>query len=473
MGTIQRERGRFVSTSGLRKLAAPSGSVYDCVICDESGRPVSHLMEWYRRRKAPGSDRTRNTYLDMLLPFEGWRRRDGLPWNAPPADVRAQFVGFLRERLACALIPDRERDGYVVKTSRDTPLRPSSIRVLFAATRDLYDVLGDLGLYAYPNPMVSQTLLHWKRQYLRHAANVGAPDVAGIRGETHHDSRRSPTSFFRLASTIWTPAFPMEPDDVQRRLYDALIHMIRKRRGVAQRDRAILILLLLTGARLHEIVGMTIGGYARADDPGRAYITNKGSNGREVKLVHFGPWAERELVAYIRGERADHDPLGRGRRWPQDRHAFVATDPLFLTARGGAYTSDAFRFHWRILRTRVQQELGIPFRFRIHDIRHLVVTEWRRRNKEEADGDEATLRRLNQGLQGRVMWHSPETVARYDHSENMKDAFAQMARWFADVQRAVNEPRGGSAAPIPEVGGDVPVEEIRLDGDYTTLWREE
>ena len=58
-----REQGRFVATSGFRKIAGPLGGRYELLIVDSSGRPVSPLCEWYRLRKQPGQQGTRRTYL--------------------------------------------------------------------------------------------------------------------------------------------------------------------------------------------------------------------------------------------------------------------------------------------------------------------------------------------------------------------------------------------------------------------------
>ena len=57
-----------------------------------------------------------------------------------------------------------------------------------------------------------------------------------------------------------------------------------------------------------------------------ALVVNKGSYGREEKMVYFTSTIERELAKYIRDERACHDPQGRKRLCDLDD-----TDPIFLT----------------------------------------------------------------------------------------------------------------------------------------------
>ncbi len=67
-----RTQGRFVSLSGLKKLASPPGSHYPLLIVDTTGLPVFFLCEWYRRQKERNPSRTADTYLDMVLPWAGF-----------------------------------------------------------------------------------------------------------------------------------------------------------------------------------------------------------------------------------------------------------------------------------------------------------------------------------------------------------------------------------------------------------------
>jgi hypothetical protein len=61
-----------------------------------------------------------------------------------------------------------------------------------AALRDFYLVMKEAGLYAFANPLSSDVLVALKREQERCIAAKGAPDQAGIRQETHEQSRRRP-----------------------------------------------------------------------------------------------------------------------------------------------------------------------------------------------------------------------------------------------------------------------------------------
>ena len=120
-----------------------------------------------------------------------------------------------------------------------------------------------------------------KQEHLRQVKNVGAPDHAGIRGESHQETNQAyPTTFFRQKrGKVWTPEVVMEPDMVQERMRQTIDFMIEH--ATFHRDKVILLLLRQTGARLSEIIEMTAGGYRNAHHLGRALVKNKGSRGRE------------------------------------------------------------------------------------------------------------------------------------------------------------------------------------------------
>jgi hypothetical protein len=131
-----RERGRFVALSGLRKIAGPPDGRYELLLVDGSGRPVSHLCEWYRLRKQPGPNGTRRTYLNFLQPFFAYLLSHGYAWNASQEQIRSYVKAFLLEDVACQVSRDTAFDGYRITLTGSSPLSQSSLRVLLAAIRD-------------------------------------------------------------------------------------------------------------------------------------------------------------------------------------------------------------------------------------------------------------------------------------------------------------------------------------------------
>jgi site-specific recombinase XerD len=463
----QQDRGQFVGVSSLRKIAGPPGSAFEVIVIDRRGRPVSHLSEWYRRRHEPGPDRTRQTYLGMLFPVMGFFLERGYGWNDPPERVRSYLVEFLRERLACRMQPDQDREGYWIETSRTSPLSKSGLGVLLAATKDFYRVMHDAGYYAYPSPMTSQLLEQWRRERARLIGSSGAPDHAGIRSEAWEESRRPPVAYFRQGKRKhWQPKIALESAEVRERMWNALIYMTHH--APTQRDKVVLLLLRHTGARLHEILGMTAGGYRKPAGALNALVVNKGSLGREEKLITFLDTDEVEVLKYIRGERAHYDQWGR-----TQLAELNDAEPLFLTARRKPYADAAFRYHWNCLMEQVQKRYRVSFT--PHAVRHLFVTQHLVWIKEEAGNDQEEQQRLKAGLVQIMGWHSRETMRIYDHTFSLQEAVQKLH----EFQRKAEQQASGVGAelsllPLPASQEEeiVLIEEIGPADAFTQLWEE-
>jgi site-specific recombinase XerD len=415
-----RKQGRFVSLSGLKKLAPPPGSPYPLLIVDSKGLPVFFLCEWYRRKIEADPGRTANTYLDLALPWAGYLLRREYAWNAPPDRVRSYLVEFLREDVACLVAPDSKReDCLLVETTNASPISKSSLSVLLAALTSVYDILIAAGYYPYQNPLRSERMVALKREHLRQVKNAGAPDHAGIRGETWSETNRAfPTNQFRQRrGKVWEPQVVLEPDAVQQRMRETIDFMIQH--ATFQRDQVILLLLRQTGARLTEVVEMTVGGYKHAHHIGRALVKNKGSRGREEKTIYFTQGCDRLLLDYIRTERAHFDPRNRKRLEELDDH-----DPLFLTRTGKPYSRTAFYHNWKKLFEPAQQQFKKTEQvvFTPHDLRHLRVTRTVTKIRKDAQGDAAAEAALLEGFQHLMGWRSPETIATYTKTMNKREA---------------------------------------------------
>jgi site-specific recombinase XerD len=459
--------GQFVGSSGLRKMAGQAGSSFEIIVVDRQGRPVAHLSEWYRRRQEPGPDHTRQTYLGMLFPVMGFFLERGYAWNAPPEQVRTSLVEFLRERLACRMQPDQDREGYWIETSKTSPLSKSGLGVLLAAIKDFYRVMHDAGYYLYPGPMASQLLEQWRRERVRMIGSSGAPDHAGIRSASWEESRRHPVAYFRQGKRKqWQPTIALESAEVRERMWNALSYLTTH--APTQRDKVVLLLLCHTGARLHEILGMTVGGYRKATDPFSAFVVNKGSLGREEKLITFLDTDEEELLTYMRRERAMYDPLGRTQLAELDD-----TDPVFLTAQCKPYAGAAFRYHWNHLMKQVEVRYQVSFT--PHAIRHLFVTQHLVWIKEETGDDREEQQRLKAGLVQIMGWHSRETMRIYDHTFSIQEAVQKLHAFQRKAERqaprAIEVP--ASLEPCSPFQQEITIsEENEQPNAFAQLWED-
>jgi hypothetical protein len=443
------------------------------MVIDATGLPVFPLCEWYRRKKALDGGRTPDTYLEMLQPYFGYLLLKRYAWNDSPDRVRAYLVEFLRTDVGCHVGPARQ-DGYLVETTGASPLSKSSLGVLLAALTSLYDTLSEAGYYSYPNPMRSERLITLKREHLRQVKNVGAPDHAGIRGESHKETNRAyPTAFFRQKrGKVWTPEIVMEPEAVQERMRQTIDYMISQ--ATFQRDQVILLLLRQTGARLSEIIEMTAGGWRSACHMGRALVKNKGSRGREEKLIYFTEVIEEHLHRYIRTERGEHDSQGRKRL-----DQLADEEPLFLTEGGHPYNRSAFYYHWAKLFEAAQKRLKKQERvlFSPHDIRHLRVTRGITKIKHDAKGDKELEEELLDGFWRLMGWHSSQTMEIYTHTMNTRKALLEIMLEEEDLPERSELQNEGPPSHFderePETIQALSAHASPLDDDDEFSWYEE
>lgn len=444
------------------------------IFLDQQDRIVVPLTEWYRQRQAYGSKGTRETYLTCLLPYLSFLLEQECPWNAPPERLRPALIAFYRDRLGCQLHPRKDQERVDVALTRETPVCASTLRVMRAALRDFYCVLKDAGLYAFANPLSSETLIALKREQTQVLANRGAPDHAGIRAETREQSRRRPTAFLHHAEAQgWKPALRKELADVREGMHKVLDALIDGE-VLPLREKAVLELLRNTGARLHEIVSLSVGGYRNAGLAGQAKVINKGSFGREVKTVYFAhnPKVEQLLTTYLKQVRPLHDPHGR-----TSLSELEDAEPFFLTARKTTYSVKSFYWYWYHAYEPLQALC--PVRFSVHDIRHLFVSEFlitlRLACGFGTDRfDAERYLREREAFGGLVMgWQSPRTIDIYDQSRDGERALTVLSTY----QQKLSQRCYLTALPCDIVSDPIQKEAPRQCGEGTsqtsqgeTLW---
>src|SRR5215469_124175 len=141
MSTATSPEQRLAELTHISRVAGKPGDPYETIFVNQHGSPVVSLTEWYRLRNHLGPRSTRNTYLTCLLPYLSFLEEQACPWNAPPQQLRSVFIAFYRDRLGCQIHPGKDGASVKIIPTRDTPLRPSTLRVLRAALRDFYVVL--------------------------------------------------------------------------------------------------------------------------------------------------------------------------------------------------------------------------------------------------------------------------------------------------------------------------------------------
>jgi site-specific recombinase XerD len=472
--TATQEKPR-TTLSQIRRVRGQPGDRYELIFLDQQDRIVVPLTEWYRLRLEQGPASTRSTYLACLMPWFTFLAHDGCPWNAPPEQLRKALLAFHRDCLGCKIHPQRDSESVKIDLTRETPLQESTLKVMRAALRDFYLVMREAGLYAFANPLTSEVLVALKREQERTLASKGAPDHAGVRGETHEQSRRRPTAFLRQhQAQEWKPEIRKELADVREGIHK-VINALLDSAEVSVREKAVLHLLQSTGARLHEVVLMTIGGYQNEGIAGQAQVMNKGSYGREVKTIYFAgnPRVQETLNDYLEQVRPLHDSQKRRRLTDVD-----PKEPLFLTERGTPYSPKAFYYHWYRCYTPLRSEC--PVRFSPHDLRHLFVTENLIRLKLKCGFgtdhfDAETYLSEREAFGSQIMsWRSAKIIDIYDQSRRGESVFSTLAEYQQDLsQRRSAVQLSQKMNPPPEQGVSSTILQLAVppvDQNSSIIW---
>jgi len=470
MQTVASQEQQLTWFSRIRRVHGQPSDPYELIFLDHQDHIIVPLTEWYRLRKEQGPDSTRNTYLACLQSYFTFLAESGSPWNAPPERLRQALIAFHRDHLKCQIRPQRDLDTVEITLTRETPLRESTLKVMRAALRDFYLVMKEAGLYAFANPLSSDVLVALKREQERTLANKGAPDQAGIREETHEQSRRRPTAFLRQHQPQgWKPEVRKELADVRQGIHTVL-DALQDRPEVSLREKAVLHLLQSTGARIHEVALMTVSGYQNKGIAGQAQVMNKGSYGREVKTIYFAhnPRVQEAINAYLEQMRPLHDPEGRHRLID-----VAPNTPLFLTERGTPYSPNVFYWHWYRHYTPLQALC--PVRFSPHDMRHLFVTEYLIKLKlacgagTEFFDSEKYLRSREAFGKTIMAWQSTHTIDIYDQSREGEAIFSVLANYQQDLAQRCYATQSPQANPLsqPRVVDEAP---SRPDLETTVVW---
>ncbi len=434
--TPSAQEQHLTALSRIRRVRGRPDDPYEVIFLDQDDHIIVPLTEWYRIRKDQGPRSTRETYLTCLQPFLTFLRDRSCSWNASPEQLRSALVDFHRERLGCHIHPRREQDGFEIVPTRDTPICDSTLRVMRAALRDFYLVLKEAGLYAFSNPLSSEVLVALKREHLQSLGNRGAPDLAGIREETHEQSRRQPTAFIRYPKAKeWQPELRKELADVRAGIH-AVLDSMMDHPQISLREKAVLELLRNTGARLHEVVSMTIGGYRNVGIAGQAQVIDKGSHGRLTKTIYFShnPKVQQQLSAYLDHMRPLHDPRRRAKVTE-----LGSNEPLFLTRRGTAYSVKDFYYFW--YKYYLPLQIQCPVRFSPYDIRHLFISEFLLILRQECgvgttQFDSERYLRERDGFARTVMgWSSSRTIDIYDHTRDGERTLQVLATYQQNLSQ--------------------------------------
>ncbi|MBI5028994.1 MAG: site-specific integrase [Chloroflexi bacterium] len=381
MDTLDRFRIVKLSTELQKEFDLPR------LICaDPQGLPFPEgnaFYSWVVDENACESATAYN-YLSAMLPFFTflWTVSPSLCFTAPAEQIRARVRDYLKDKLGC-VVRRHSNGNFIVK--RSGTITVTSARLFLTALKRFYQFAILKGWYADANPMVWTTRLTVTEPGFK-------PKMPPKSGLTLPDKRgRVPDTYFCIIDADWQPRIIDDPQ-LRQLLLPAFART---------RDRIIARILFDSGARISEVLGLTLADWRRLGQRERAMAANKGSHGERVKEIWWSVETAQLLRDYINQERHLCDETGRGLDTLPD------SARIFVTDEGDPYTYKAFYANWQRTCARAQLKLT-P-----HQVRHWYVTMALR--FIAALPDETKREAYRQSLIAYLGWKNLETIQAYDH----------------------------------------------------------
>ena len=430
-------RGQFSSLYGTTTLRLnpdfpypPGGPRYERLVFDANDQLIVPLNEWYLLMKGIGAERTRDTYLAVLRPWFGFLTQHSYQWNARPEAVREYTRLFLLE-AGCALRTGRV-EGWFIQATNRSPISANGLHLLIAALRSFYTVMARgvfdtqdqryHPLYAFDNPMYSKVLVAWRSEHRKWIRNAGAPDYAGVRSESRADSARQPVGFFQVRVQPLEPPVARDSESTRLAILAGVRYMIDH---APAREALILRIMLESGARISEVLGLTARGLRMAHNPKigidvAAFVRNKGAH-TLAKPIWCSADSREQLRRYIAHDRSQVDARHRTRL-----EQLGDDEPIFLSRHKRQLEYSGFGIVFKRLLGDAQRHFGSapqhsnairPLLPAItpHTIRHLHTT-FRVKKVRELFSSPAERERALEALVDDLGWRSAEMLKTYDHA---------------------------------------------------------
>jgi integrase len=369
-------------------------SLFSLVVVDADGRPHFPLTTFYHRLKQQLSDGTARTYLNSILAFfqylttDAWRVSCGDQWTASPGTVQQAVRDYLLEWLHCKVQP-KKTYAFVTLTAQS----PSTVRLFLASLKQFYAIMIWEGYYSFTNPLLDPAARLLDELEREEEGRHRMPQVSGVEDPvTVYPSE----NFFRLAKDSWEVT-PVDDPLLGKTLVEGAI-----KAGLCLRDQIVVRMALESGARIVEILTLTVGDWRELGCNQEVRACSKGSRGRRVKRLRFSSTTARMLRQYINTDRAVLDLEQRRLEQLSER------DPLFLSQRRKPYGYEAFKPHWK----RLCQTVSITLN--IHAMRHWYTTMAMRMIMEDAQSSAEIVLRKEE-LVRYMAWRNPETLKTYEN----------------------------------------------------------
>jgi len=365
-------------------------------------------------------------YLVQILAFFRWLETDSWQvqanhrWTDEPAILRDVIREYLVSRLQCRM--KSRRDGGEWIESREESL--NSVRHLLSGLKLFYRIAKAQNYYQYTNPLAGsflEPLTAADAQLTRDtdgSLRPKMPDQSGV--DVPHRSGRLTDCYFILLDK-WVPQVVTDvtlPNTIRRG--GQLLNeqgLAQGKRGTAWglREECAVSLLFETGARVSEILALTLDDWNSRGLKDTAWARNKGSRKRYAKYVRFSQQTIKLLTRYFNTERRTVDPhhytLDDYLRLAQQQEVDLKTVPLLLSQRGTPWTVESFRAnYWKKACAAAKVDMDL------HQCRHWYVNQALIEIHEQARKGKTTVERGEEELIAYMHWRSGEKVLKaYNH----------------------------------------------------------
>lgn len=424
---------------------------YPIIVFDIENSKFKPLTVFYKKILLQYPESTAITYLNCLLPFFTWMYQFSnykgklIQWDDKCEAIQEAVHDYLTHKLACKI-----RDAKGSKLVFLTAETSKTIRVFLAAIKRFYHVMLREEMYKYPNPLLEPRWDILKNHFSADSSSI-RPRMPDIAGTEHKRKSYLSDSYFVITGDQWTPAVI---DDVR---LPSIIFTGGELVGWNLRDKLIARMLFECGARISEIVYLTVGDYRSRIPPQEFYTVNKGSNGKRVKFIRCSNETITLFYRYMNGERKDQDPHGL---------SFIELPdeaPVFLSERGTPYNYHAWYVHWKAACKAMNIDMN-P-----HKSRHWYVTQALREIYETSQNENDLQRKTNQLIEY-IKWKDKDTIQVYQHYFDAKKHREIQDKLFLKMQEQVNEYNSDSTQRLPIQLNKEPSHDIGNEEVDDFLW---
>ncbi|EPC8419426.1 site-specific integrase [Bacillus wiedmannii] len=381
-------------------LRCPKGvqSRYKLLVFTPNNKVFLPLADFHDDVSRKNSESSALSYLQCLMPFFTWLDKHSnyqgkrVQWSDSPEAIRVAVEDYLMNEMACKV---REKNFF--RFVNHSNKSPNTVHRFLSALKSFYKSLITLRQYGYPNPLIdSHAILD---DYKTNTEGVREnkprmPAEAGTENPIEH--RRLTDSYFKLINEEWQPEIIDDP---------LLYHKVKQAGDQVNwslREKVIVRMLFDTGARVSEVIKLTIGDYRSRRSFEEVSTFNKGSHGRRVKFLRFKKDTTKLLFQYINQERKKFDPLER------DFNSLPNNAPMFLTHRGTPFSYQTWYPHWN------KAMKMMDMRLNPHKTRHWFVTT-RMREIYNISKTDAEIQQRKDELFKYMKWKQKDTMDVYEH----------------------------------------------------------